>query len=103
MSFTDPGLDLQRSIIAALKAAANVSAIVQAGVYDQVPRLDNGDPNVPFPFVTFGETQTIPELGECTDAAETTVTMHLWSRAVGYGELKKLAAAVTAALHDVPL
>lgn len=104
MSFTDPGFDLQRAIVQALKGNAAVAEIVAAsGVYDQVPRNSAGDPNAPFPFVTIGETQTLPELAECTNAAETFVTLHTWSRAVGAVEAKALSGAVIAALHDVVL
>lgn len=100
---TDPGADLQIAIIGALKADAAVVAIVGAGVYDSVPRAPDGTPQVPFPYVTFGEIQFLPELGEATDAGETAVTLHCWSRAPGFMEVRALAKAVAAALHDAVL
>jgi len=100
---TDPGLDLQGAIVAALKLDAGVKALVQAGVYDIVPRAADGTPNVDFPYVAVGDTQFLPELGEATDAGETVITLHCWSRAVGFPEVRKIARAVTAALHDMPL
>jgi Protein of unknown function (DUF3168) len=104
MSFTDPGVDLQRAIVTALLNDPAVSDIAGRGVYDRVPRdLTTGDPNVPFPFVTLGEFQTLPELAECTDAADSFVTLHTWSRKVGSVEAKNLNKAVAAALHDRPL
>jgi Protein of unknown function (DUF3168) len=103
MTFTDPGVALQRAIVQALLADSAVAALVAKGVYDTVPRDSDGSPSAPFPYVTFGETQTIPELSECTDAAETFVTLHTWSRKVGFGEVKALSAAVITALHDQPL
>jgi hypothetical protein len=54
MTFTDPGFDIQRDIVAALKANAAVKAMVKDRVYDRVPRDRNGDPNVPFPYITLG-------------------------------------------------
>lgn len=100
---TDPGFDLQKSVVQALLASAAMQAIVDKGVYDQVPRDKQGEPTVAFPYVTFGETQTLPELAECTDAADTFFTLHAWSRKVGFGEVKKLNAAVIATLHDQPI
>jgi hypothetical protein len=103
MTFTDPGFDIQRDIVAALKANAAVKAMVKDRVYDRVPRDRNGDPNVPFPYITLGDTQTLPDLAECTDAAETFFAIHIWSRKVGSVEAKQLSAAVGAVLHDAAL
>lgn len=101
MAFTDPGFDIQRAIVRVLLADAAVKSIVSApGVYDRVPRNKDGNASASFPYVTIGETQTIPELGEGTDAAETFLTLHTWSRAAGAPEVKSLSAAVIAALHD---
>jgi hypothetical protein len=104
MTFTDPSVNLQRAIITALLNDPATVAIAGKGVYDRVPRdPSTGDPNVPFPMVTLGETQTLPELAECTDAADSFVTLHTWSRKVGSVEAKNLNTAVAAALHDKPL
>jgi hypothetical protein len=97
---TDPGLNLQGAIITVLKADSGLKALVNAGVYDSVPRAPDGTPTVAFPYVAFGDTQLLPELGEQTDAAETIVTLHCWSRAVGFPEVRKIAKAVAAVLHD---
>lgn len=103
MSLTDPSFNLQGAVIAALKADAGVSAIVGNRVYDLVGRNPDGSPNVPFPYIAFGDGQMLPELAECTDAATNYVTLHLWSRAVGFPEVKRLGAAVIKALHDTTL
>jgi hypothetical protein len=104
MTFTDPGVDLQRAIVTTLLNDAAVAAVAGRGIYDRVPRDPaTGDPNVPFPFVTLGEVQTLPELSECTDAADSFITLHTWSRKVGSVETKNLNKAVAAALHDKPL
>lgn len=100
---TDPGLDLQGAIVVALKGDAGVKALVNAGVYDSVSRGPDGVPTVAFPYVAFGDTQLLPESGEQTDAAETIVTLHCWSRAVGFPEVRKIAKAVIAVLHDATL
>lgn len=103
MSLTDPSLDLQGAVVKALKADAGVKAIVGAGVFDTVARKPDGSPNVPFPYIALGDTQMLPEFAECTDAATNFVALHLWSRAVGFPEVKRLGAAVIKALHDTTL
>jgi hypothetical protein len=103
MSLTDPGFDLQVAIVTALKADAGVKALVKAGVYDSVPRGPDGTPQVAFPYIAWGDSQLLPELGEQTDAAETIITLHGWSREVGFTEVRKIAKAVTAVLHDATL
>jgi hypothetical protein len=100
---TDPGLDLQGAVVTALQADAGVRQLVNDGVYDLVPRAPDGSPTVAFPYISFGDTQLLPELAEATDAAETVITLHCWSRAAGFPEVRKLARAVTAVLHDQPL
>jgi hypothetical protein len=103
VTFTDPGVALQRAIVAALKTNSEVKALIEDRVYDRVPRNASGEPTVPFPYVTIGEVQTLPELGEATDAAESFVTLHTWSRAAGTVEAKTLSKAVSGALHDKEL
>lgn len=103
MSLSDPSLDLQGAIVKALKADTGVKAIVSDRVFDQVARKPDGSPNVPFPYIALGDGQMLPELAECTDAATNYVTLHLWSREVGFPEVKQLGASVIAALHDSTL
>lgn len=103
MTLTDPSFALQKAVVAALKGAAAVTAIVSSRVFDQVGRNPDGSPNVPFPYIALGDTQVLPETAECTDAATSYVTLHLWSRAVGFPEVKRLGAAVITALHDATL
>lgn len=103
MTLTDPGVALQKAIFDALKADDDVKGIVAERIYDRVPRNKDGDANAPFPMLTFGDTQTLPELAECTDAAETFFSVHSWSRAVGSLEAKRLNGAVIKALHDAAL
>jgi len=100
---TDPGFELQVAIVNALKADDGVAALVSGRVFDSVPRGPDGSPTVPFPYVSIGDVQLLPDLGEQTDAAETVITLHAWSRAPGSTEVRKIARAVTASLHDVAL
>lgn len=103
MTITDPGYVLQAAIVSELKSNGGVSAIVGSRVFDRVARNPDGSPQADFPYVALGDTQFIPDEAECTDAGETNLTLHCWSRAVGFPEVRRLAAAVANALHDVSL
>jgi hypothetical protein len=95
-------LELQAAIVAALKASAEVAAIVGARVYDNVPRAAD-EITATFPFVALSGWQSITEDAECVDGEDITVTLDVWSRAVGMPEAHRLAAAVKAALHNAEL
>ena len=52
---SDPSLELQGALVARLKTAAAVTAIVGQAIYDAVPGSD------PFPRITIGAVQIIPD------------------------------------------
>lgn len=85
-------LALQGAIVAALKADADVAALVGARVFDVVT------PGADYPYISLGEDQVLPDGGDCFDAYDIRSTIHLWSRTVGFPEVKRLAAAVDAVL-----
>lgn len=87
-------LALQGAIVAALKADNAVKAIVGTRVFDVVTAL------ALMPYISLGEDQVLPDGSECFDGYEIRSTLHLWSRAVGFPEVKRLAAAVDDALGD---
>jgi len=93
---SDPSLVLQAALVAALKGSAAVQAVVGARVYDHPPQ------SPAFPYVSVGDDQVVDDSTACEDAFECFSTVHLWSRAKGKPELKRLGAAVRAAL-DVDL
>lgn len=90
-------LELQKAIVAALKADTAVNGLVAGHVYDTVPSSD------PFPRITLGEDQVIPERADCYLGDEVFITLHVWSRKTGFPETKRIAAAVRTALHDAEL
>ena len=96
---SDPALALQGAIIATLKAAAGVTTLVSTRVYDNPPSVSPGAVAT-FPYVTIGEAQSIPQRADCIDGTEHFVAVHAWSRAVGFTEVKRIASAVRAALHE---
>lgn len=94
---SDPSYELQVALVATLKGAGALPVGVGGRVYDRVP------PDAPFPYVSFGPSQVLPDKAGCIDGAEVIVQIDAWSRKVGYGEVKTIGAAVVAALDDQPL
>jgi len=98
---TETSLAIQASVIAALKGAAAVTATAGERIYDRVP------PTAGFPRVVYGEDQVLQDdadAGACLiEGFEVFVTLHVWSQAVGQVEIKNLAGAVRAALHNATL
>lgn len=82
---SDPTLAVQGAIVAALKAAP---AIASGRVYDHVPEAAT------FPYVNVGEGDTVGDDNGCWDASEVNVSVHVWSRAIGFPEAKEIAAEV---------
>ena len=64
MSYVDPSLELQKAIVAALKADAAVTAIINGRIYDAVPG------GATKPYVSFGPFQLLPEHGDCLYGGE---------------------------------
>ncbi len=94
---TDPSMALQAAIAARLNADPAIASLVGDRIYDRVP-------NVPtYPYVSFGDTQVLPELGEGTDGVEAFVTIHAWERFKGFDAVKSIARLIIVALHDVEL
>lgn len=94
----DPQLPLQAAMLAAAKASAPVTAFIGSGTairfYDRTPAAAN----IVYPMVTFGPMQTIPDYDSCGHLSEVSVQIDCWSMAVGYPEVKALAAALVDAL-----
>jgi len=88
---SDPSLPLQGAYVARLKA--QVSEVANR-VYDRIPAT------AIFPYFQIGDIQTISDGADCLDSTELFVTLHIWSRAGGQEETRRLASAVRAALHE---
>lgn len=92
---SDPSLELQAALVATLKGVSPM--IAEGRIYDQPPEMP------PFPYVTLGDCQVLPDKAGCIDGVEVYPQIDVWSRAVGFPETKAIAAAVKAALDDQPL
>ncbi len=93
----DPSRDLQKAIVAALKADPDVVALVGQRIYDAVPS------GAAFPYVTIGGDEVTQDDAECLEAFDIFSQIDVWSRAVGQPEMKQIAGAVRAVLHDAVL
>ena len=91
-----PELELQGAIVSRLKADATLAPLVN-GVYDQPPVACWAEPKEG--YVTIGEAQMLRDDAACLEGGQVYLTLHGWSRKVGYPAVKAIAAAVVEALH----
>ncbi len=89
-------LELQGAIVARLKADAPLTSLVN-GVYDQPPETAWAAPKEG--YVTIGESQFIRDDATCITGGDVYLTLHAWSRKVGFPECKKIADVVVESLH----
>lgn len=95
---TEPTLALQGAIVAALKGAAPVAAVLGDRIYDRVPTAATK------PYVRVGEDQVVPDRAECFErSVEIYATLHVWSGAVGRPEAKLAVGAIVDALDGADL
>jgi hypothetical protein len=89
---------VRSAIIATLtNDLAVTAALGGARIYDDVPT------RAEFPYLVFAQT-TERDWSTATDAGhEHTVTLHVWSRALGRKEAEAIMAATQTALHDQAL
>ena len=97
MSYADPSLELQKAIVARLKADAGVDAIIAGRIYDAVPG------NAVRPYLSFGPFQLLPEHGSCLDGGEAFVTLDAWAAGPDTVQVKQLGTAVAKALDLAPI
>ena len=97
MSYADPSLELQKAIVAALKADAAVTAIINGRIYDAVPG------GAAKPYVSFGPFQLLPEHGDCLDGGEAFVTLDAWAAGPDTVQVKQLGTAIARALDMAPI
>lgn len=92
-----PGDTLQKALFEALTTSQDVAAAMggTARAYDRVPVAPE------FPYLSFADAQILDDGNSCDDDMfEAFVDIHVWSRAVGQVEAKRIADAVRTALKD---
>lgn len=91
---TEPSLELQGSVVSTLKNTGAVSALIGQRVYDKPPAGPT------FPYATVGDDQVLQDHAECLEGSvEINSNIHVWSRAIGKVEAKKIAGAIVTALN----
>lgn len=93
--------ELQKAAVAALSASTALRALIGNPV-----RLYQDVPDGPtFPYVTIGESQTLPDRAECIEGFEIFLTLDIWTRQNGidFSPNKKIGAAIYSALHNADL
>ncbi|MGO4339008.1 DUF3168 domain-containing protein [Labrys sp. KB_33_2] len=90
----DPSLALQGVIYPRLQADC---PSVSGRVYDRPPQA------VVFPYIGLGEVQIVDDSADCIDGVEAFITLHVWSRAVGQVEAKRIASEIHSSLNGAEL
>jgi hypothetical protein len=94
---TDALLMLQGAVNTRLRTTAAVTNLVSTRIYDFVPQ------DVTFPYVEIGDGQEIDDRIDDVDSVRLSITLHIWSRAVGKPQASQIADAVLTALHNQTL
>lgn len=87
-------IEVQTALFAALRADADLTAIVGDRVFDHAPA------NVAFPCISFGRAAASDWSTATEDGVELLLTLHVWSKAKGKREALEIMDAVRAVLHD---
>lgn len=95
----DRSLELAAAVYATLAGNAALTAVLggTGRIHDHV------QPGSPLPYVTIGDGQAADYGGSDVDAQEHTLTIDCWSETPSSLELRRIMAAVRAALHDADL
>lgn len=96
-------LPLQGAIYSALAGDSALSALIGDRVYDRVPADTTGKITAEFPYITIPTMQALDDGADCIDGEEVFTDIHVWSRAVGMVEAKRIAAAVKRVLDGTDL
>lgn len=97
MSDGDATLPLQKAIVAALKEATPVSALVGAKVYDNVPKSPEK------PYVSIGPVDVLTEVADEYEGSDISFQIDGWSAGPKSVEVKQLGRAIRTALHEQSL
>jgi hypothetical protein len=93
----DRTIEAQKAVVAALKAAAPVTALVSTRIHDRAPD------GVRFPHVEIGTVASIPFDGQALRGMDALMQIDVWSRRTGAVQCRQIMAAIKNALHFQPL
>lgn len=74
-------------------------------VYDDVPDEAQriSETGAAWPYTSLGVGQMVPVDEECFDRSLTYIDVNIWSRDIGFPQVKRIAGAYRAALHEQDL
>lgn len=97
VTVADSTLPLQQQIIATLRDDPALVALVGRRSYDVI------DPDAEKPYVSLGPIQVIPEHAIEYDGSDVSIQIDAWSATVETVEIKRIGAAIRAALDGAAL
>lgn len=99
---SDPALAIQMALVARIASLATEAG---ARVYDDVPAEEQRKSTTgeAWPYISLGNGQMVPVDEECFDRSSTYIDVNVWSRDIGFPQVKRIAGAIRAALHEKEL
>ncbi len=99
---SDPALPIQIALVARL---AELPSESEERVYDDVPEEAQriAETGKAWPYTSLGAGQIVPVDEECFDRSSTYIDVNIWSRDIGFPQVKRIAGVYRAALHEQEL
>ena len=95
----DPSYAMQVALFGAFTSSAAVAALIGNDAVTNLPRIyDRPSDNPVFPYVTISSAHVVDDWAEGIDGSEIYQEGHVWSRAVGHVELKKISSIIRAVM-----
>ncbi len=85
---TSAGLELQKAMLAALKADTSLEGLIEGRIYDRVP------PKATYPYVTLGSSNTYDWSTATERGSEHLFTLNIWNRADGRKSVLRIMHAI---------
>lgn len=92
-----PTWPVQKAVYGLLTADKSLADLLVGGVHDYTPET------APYPFLVVGEALDVPDNRLDGFGWQTTVTLHVWTKAEGNRQGLEIGARVTALLDHQPL
>lgn len=91
-----PSYDLQRAMIAVIRADAALITLIGGRVYEIAPA------KVTYPYLTIGAGRDVADLAVGIDGVETWPEIHIWSHAGSFSEIAAIDAGLQRAMKALP-
>lgn len=84
--------ELQKAMVDLITASADLKTLLGNPV--RIYQVPPPQASAVFPYVTVGESQSVPDFAECIDGREIFPVFHIWSRESSFAEAKKISATI---------